>query len=121
MGRPQKKEKTVMYEVWTDEGDFEEKLEILKLHDKSFEKKLDYVIECLKQGIHVSKDHKLDGNFQNVRSCPIKNDLRLIYKIYPEENVLSLITIGKHNLVYAKKNKHRYNSNEKEELETTYL
>ena len=46
------------------------------------------------------KDHKLTGNFRDLRECHIKPDLLLIYKINDDILELALIQIGNHNSLF---------------------
>jgi len=46
------------------------------------------------------KDHKLTGNFKDLRECHIKPDLLLIYKINDDILELALIQIGNHNSLF---------------------
>jgi len=46
------------------------------------------------------KDHKLTGNFKDLRECHIKPDLLLIYKINNDILELALVHIGNHNSLF---------------------
>jgi mRNA interferase YafQ len=46
------------------------------------------------------KDHKLMGNFKDLRECHIKPDLLLIYKINDDILELALVHIGNHNSLF---------------------
>ena len=46
------------------------------------------------------KDHKLTGNFKDLRECHVKPDLLLIYKINNDILELALIQIGNHNSLF---------------------
>ena len=46
------------------------------------------------------KDHKLTGNFKNLRECHIKPDLLLIYKVDDNILELALVQVGSHNSLF---------------------
>lgn len=46
------------------------------------------------------KDHKLTGNFQNLRECHIKPDLLLIYKKDDDILELALVQVGNHGSLF---------------------
>lgn len=46
------------------------------------------------------KDHKLTGNFKDLRECHIKPDLLLIYKINNDILELALVHVGNHNSLF---------------------
>ena len=46
------------------------------------------------------KDHKLTGNFKDLRECHIKPDLLLIYKVNDDILELALVHIGNHNSLF---------------------
>jgi len=46
------------------------------------------------------KDHKLTGNFKDLRECHIKPDLLLIYKINDDILELALVQVGNHNSLF---------------------
>ena len=46
------------------------------------------------------KDHKLTGNFKDLRECHIKPDLLLIYKINNDILELALVQVGNHNSLF---------------------
>ena len=46
------------------------------------------------------KDHKLTGNFKDLRECHIKPDLLLVYKINNDILELALVQVGNHNSLF---------------------
>lgn len=46
------------------------------------------------------KDHKLTGNFNELRECHVKPDLLLIYKIDNDILELALVHVGNHNTLF---------------------
>ncbi|HUH42242.1 MAG TPA: type II toxin-antitoxin system YafQ family toxin [Sulfurimonas sp.] len=46
------------------------------------------------------KDHKLTGNFKDLKECHIKPDLLLIYKINDNILELALVQVGNHNSLF---------------------
>ena len=46
------------------------------------------------------KDHKLMGNFKDLRECHVKPDLLLIYKINDDILELALVQVGNHNSLF---------------------
>ena len=46
------------------------------------------------------KDHKLTGNFKDLRECHVKPDLLLIYKINNDILELALVQVGNHNSLF---------------------
>lgn len=47
------------------------------------------------------KDHKLVGNFKDLRECHIKPDLLLIYKVDNDILELVLVQIGNHSSLFS--------------------
>lgn len=45
-------------------------------------------------------DHSLSRDFKDCRDCHIKPDLILIYRIYIEENILTLIRYNSHSEIF---------------------
>jgi len=73
-----------------------------KLHTQDKEL-LKEVIILLSQNIELEekyKDHKLTGNFKDLRECHIKPDLLLIYKINDDILELALVQVGNHNSLF---------------------
>lgn len=46
------------------------------------------------------KDHKLTGNFKDLRECHVKLDLLLIYKINDDILELALVQVGNHSSLF---------------------
>lgn len=61
---------------------------------------LDAVVEQLLEGETLpekNKDHALTGNWKGFRECHIEPDWLLIYRIYDNTLVLSLVRTGTHS------------------------
>jgi len=79
---------------------FKKQYKKLSLNDKEL---LKDVITLLAQNIKLNekyKDHKLTGNFKDLKECHIKPDLLLIYKINNDILELALIQIGNHGSLF---------------------
>lgn len=64
------------------------------------ERTFNHVIQIIASGKLLDtkhQNHPLHGEYADCFECHIKNDLLLIYKIYKEENLLSVIDIGSHS------------------------
>jgi len=46
------------------------------------------------------KDHKLTGNFKDLRECHVRPDLLLIYQINNDVLELALVKVGNHNSLF---------------------
>jgi len=46
------------------------------------------------------KEHKLTGNFKDLKECHVKPDLLLIYKINDDILELALVHVGNHNSLF---------------------
>lgn len=46
------------------------------------------------------KEHKLTGNFKDLKECHVKPDLLLIYKINDDVLELALVQVGNHNSLF---------------------
>lgn len=61
---------------------------------------LDNVVEMLLNGQKLpqkNKDHQLTGNWKDYRECHIEPDWLLVYRIYEEKLILSLVRTGTHS------------------------
>ncbi len=61
---------------------------------------LDEVVEQLLNGNPLpekNKDHALTGNWKGFRECHIMPDWLLVYRIYEDKLILSLIRTGSHS------------------------
>jgi len=61
------------------------------------------VIILLAQNIELEEkynDHKLTGNFKDLRECHVKPDLLLIYKINDDILELALVQVGNHSSLF---------------------
>jgi len=79
---------------------FKKQYKKLSLTDKKLVKE---IITLLAQNITLDekyKDHKLIGNFKDLRECHVKPDLLLIYKINDDILELALVKVGKHSSLF---------------------
>lgn len=79
---------------------FKKQYKKLSLNDKNLLKE---VISLLAQNISLNekyKDHRLTGNFKDLRECHVKPDLLLIYKINDDILELALVQVGKYSLLF---------------------
>ena len=61
---------------------------------------LDNIVELLLQGKELpekNNDHALTGDWQGYRECHIEPDWLLVYKIYENQLILSLVRSGTHS------------------------
>ena len=88
-----------MYSIFTT-ASFKKQFKKLSANDKALLKE---VIVLLAQNMELEekyKDHKLTGNFRDLRECHIKPDLLLIYKINNDILELALVQVGNHNSLF---------------------
>jgi len=88
-----------MYSIFRT-ASFKKQYKKLCTNDKELLKE---VIILLAQNIELEekyKDHKLTGNFKDLRECHVKPDLLLIYKINNEFLELALVQVGNHNSLF---------------------
>ncbi len=88
-----------MYSIFRTTN-FKKQYKKLSIKDKLFTKD---IIITLAKGEELNqkyKDHKLTGNFKDLRECHIKPDLLLIYKIDDGILELALVQIGNHNSLF---------------------
>ncbi len=79
---------------------FKKQYKKLSVSDKELLKE---VIILLAQNIELEekyKDHKLTGNFKDLRECHVKPDLLLIYQINDNILELALVQVGNHNSLF---------------------
>ena len=79
---------------------FKKQYKKLSLTDKELVKE---VVTLLAQNITLDekyKDHKLTGNFKDLRECHVKPDLLLIYKINDNILELALVQVGNHGSLF---------------------
>ncbi|WP_455756341.1 type II toxin-antitoxin system YafQ family toxin [Sulfurimonas sp.] len=79
---------------------FKKQYKKLSSNDKVLVKE---VIILLAQNITLDekyKDHKLTGNFKDLRECHVKPDLLLIYKINDDILELALVQVGNHGSLF---------------------
>ena len=55
------------------------------------------MLQCGKELPTKNKDHLLTGNWKGYRECHIQPDWLLVYKIYDDTLVLSLVRTGSHS------------------------
>ena len=88
-----------MYSIFRT-ASFKKEYKKLSVSDKELLKK---VIILLAQNTELEekyKDHKLTGNFKDLRECHIKPDLLLIYQINNDILELALVQVGNHNSLF---------------------
>ncbi len=88
-----------MYSIFRT-ASFKKQYKKLSMSDK---KLLKDVIISLAQNTELEekyKDHKLTGNFKDLRECHVKPDLLLIYKINDDILELALVQVGNHNSLF---------------------
>ncbi|RLA78666.1 MAG: type II toxin-antitoxin system YafQ family toxin [Epsilonproteobacteria bacterium] len=79
---------------------FKKQYKKLSVSDKELLKE---IIILLAQNTELEekyKDHKLTGNFKDLRECHVKPDLLLIYKINNDILELALVQVGNHNSLF---------------------
>lgn len=70
---------------------------------------LQVVVDMLLDGEQLPeqyKDHNLSGNWKGYKECHIEPDWLLIYQIYEDKLILSLIRTGTHSDLFGNKNRH---------------
>jgi mRNA interferase YafQ len=88
-----------MYSIFRT-ASFKKQYKKLSAYDKGCLKE---VIILLAQNMELEekyKDHKLTGNFKDLRECHVKPDLLLIYKINDAILELALVQVGNHNSLF---------------------
>lgn len=82
---------------------FRKQVKQLKKANSLMLKKLEIVIEQLRQNkplYSVHKDHKLVGRLHDFRECHVSPDWLLIYRIHEDLLVLELISTGTHSTLF---------------------
>jgi len=88
-----------MYAIFRTSS-FKKQYKNLAISDREFLKE---VIVLLAQNSELDKkykDHKLTGNFKDLRECHVKSDLLLIYKINDDILELVLVQVDNHNSLF---------------------
>ena len=88
-----------MYSIFRT-ASFKKQYKKLSASDKELLKE---VIILLAQNTELEekyKDHKLTGNFKDLRECHVKPDLLLIYQINDDILELALVQVGNHNSLF---------------------
>ena len=88
-----------MYSIFRT-ASFKKQYKKLPISDKELLKE---IIILLAQNTELKekyKDHKLTGNFKDLREYHIKPDLLLIYKINDDILELALVQVGNHNSLF---------------------
>ena len=88
-----------MYSIFRT-ASFKKQYKKLSVSDKELLKK---VIILLAQNTELEekyKDHKLTGNFRDLRECHVKPDLLLIYNINDDVLELALVQVGNHSSLF---------------------
>lgn len=83
-------------------GRFKKDFKQAKKQKKDIEKLLE-VIERIANGEKLEakwKDHALSGNYSGARECHIEPDWLLIYEMFEETLVLSLLRTGSHSELF---------------------
>lgn len=88
-----------MYSIFRT-ASFKKQYKKLSAIDKELLKDIIILIAQNKELEEKYKDHKLTGNFKDLRECHIKPDLLLIYKINDEILELALVQVGNHNSLF---------------------
>lgn len=81
---------------------FKKDLKLAKKQGKDLEK-LFQIVEILAEGRTLEakhRDHSLSGNYRGFRECHIEPDWLLVYRIYENVLVLSLVRLGSHSELF---------------------
>ncbi|MDO8455221.1 MAG: type II toxin-antitoxin system YafQ family toxin [Sulfurimonas sp.] len=88
-----------MYSIFRT-ASFKKQYKKLSSTDKELMKEIIILLAENKKLDDKYKDHKLNGNFKDLKECHVKPDLLLIYKINNEILELALIQVGNHNSLF---------------------
>ncbi|ELV1151090.1 type II toxin-antitoxin system YafQ family toxin [Campylobacter coli] len=85
-------------------------IRVLKEYKKNYKKLtlkekdlVDEIVYCLSNNETLErkyKDHKLKGEFKELRECHVKPDLLLIYQKQDDKLILTCINIGSHSELF---------------------
>ena len=88
-----------MYSIFRTSS-FKKQYKKLSLNDRALLKEVILLLSQNKELDEKYKDHKLTGNFKDLKECHVKPDLLLIYKINDDILELALIQVGNHNSLF---------------------
>lgn len=88
-----------MYSIFRT-ASFKKQYKKLSSTDKELLKDVIVLLAQNKQLDEKYKDHKLTGNFKDLRECHVKPDLLLIYKINDDILELALVQVGNHSSLF---------------------
>ena len=88
-----------MYSIFRT-ASFRKQYKKLSSNDKELLKEIIVLLAQNRELEEKYKDHKLTGNFKDLRECHIKPDLLLIYKINDAILELALVQVGNHNSLF---------------------
>ena len=88
-----------MYSIFRT-ASFKKQYKKLSVSDKDLLKEVVVILANNHMLDEKYKDHKLGGNFKDLRECHVKPDLLLIYKINNDILELALVQIGNHNSLF---------------------
>ncbi len=88
-----------MYSIFRT-ASFKKQYKKLSSTDKELLKDVIILLSLNKELDEKYKDHKLTGNFKDLRECHIKPDLLLIYQINNDILELALVQVGNHNSLF---------------------
>jgi len=88
-----------MYSIFRTSS-FKKQYKKLSQVDKELVKKVISLLANNKTLDEKYKDHKLTGNFKDLKECHVKPDLLLIYKINDDVLELALVQVGNHNSLF---------------------
>jgi len=79
---------------------FKKQYKKLQNQDKELLKEVIVLLAENKKLEEKYKDHRLTGNFKDLRECHVKPDLLLIYKISDDILELALVQVGNQNSLF---------------------
>ena len=88
-----------MYSIFRT-ASFKKQYKKLSAGDKELLKEIIILLVQNRELEEKYKDHKLTGNFKDLRECHVKPDLLLIYKINDDILELALVQVGNHNSLF---------------------
>ena len=88
-----------MYSIFRTNS-FKKQYKKLSSTDKELLKEIIVLLAQNQQLDEKYKNHKLTGNFKDLRECHVKPDLLLIYKINNDILELALVQVGSHSSLF---------------------
>ena len=79
---------------------FKKQYKKLSVSDKDLLKEVIILLAQNRELEEKYKDHKLTGNFKDLRECHVKPDLLLIYKTNDDILELALVQVGNHGSLF---------------------